>query len=169
MIAASHQILDKRQTLQKIRRIAYEVYENNFEEAEVIFAGIYNQGYQFARLLLHEFAQIAPAKASLVKVSIDKANPMQSEVVLDCSPDFLANKTIIMTDDVLYSGRTFSYSLKPILDIPVHKLQTAVIVDRGHQMFPIAADYVGYALSTTIRQHIEVVLDDEEKFGVYLY
>ncbi len=168
MLLPKNQILDKWQTQQKIRRIAYEVYENNFDETEIVFAGIYDRGYQFAQLLMAEFVQISPIKASLVKISIDKANPMQSEVELDCAPDFLADKTIVMTDDVLYSGRTFSYSLKPILDIPIHKLQTAVIVDRGHQQFPIAADYVGYSLSTTIRQHIEVVLDDEATFGVYL-
>jgi pyrimidine operon attenuation protein / uracil phosphoribosyltransferase len=168
MQTAQPPILNKWQTLQKIRRIAYQIYEGNFEETEIVFAGIYDRGYRFAQLLRDEFVKIAPIPANLVKISIDKANPMQSEVHLDCPPEFLAHKVVIMTDDVLYSGRTFSYSLKPILDIPIKRLQTAVVVDRGHQQFPIAADYVGYALSTTIRQRIEVELFDDERFGVYL-
>ena len=69
---------------------------------------------------------------------------------------------------MLNSGRTLVYSLKPFLNIEIKKIQIAVLVDRGYKSFPVAADFVGYALSTTLKEHIEVVLDDQEKFGVYL-
>ena len=54
------------------------------------------------------------------------------------------------------------------MDVDVKKIETAVLVDRSHKLFPISSDYVGYELSTTLNDHIEVILDPG-KFGVYLY
>jgi pyrimidine operon attenuation protein/uracil phosphoribosyltransferase len=73
-----------------------------------------------------------------------------------------------VVDDVLNTGRTLMHSLKPLLAIEVKKIQIAVMVDRSHRAFPVAAGYVGYSLSTTIQEHIEVVLEEGERFGVYL-
>jgi len=161
-------LLNKEQTLQKIRRIAYEVYENNFEEDEIILAGIYDKGYQFAQLLKKELSNISKLNIKLIKVELDKVSPLQSEVKLDCEFSELENHTIILIDDVLNTGRTLAYSLKPFLNLNIKKLQTAVIVDRNHKNFPISADYIGYALSTTLQEHIEVVLNKEEELGVYI-
>jgi pyrimidine operon attenuation protein/uracil phosphoribosyltransferase len=168
MAVSTTLILDKQQTLQKIRRIAFEIYENNFQEEEIILAGVYDKGYLFAKLLQQQLTAIAPLKSILVKVSLDKFAPLQSEIQLDCDIHLLRNKTIILLDDVLNTGRTFAYSLKPFLNVEIKKIQTAVIVDRNHKQFPISADYVGYSLSTTIQEHIEVNLEDSDKFGVYV-
>jgi pyrimidine operon attenuation protein/uracil phosphoribosyltransferase len=165
-----NQILNRHQILQKIRRMAYEVYEKNLDEPEIIFAGVYDRGYLFAKLLYHEFQRIANIPAFLITINLDKFSPIQSDVSLDCEIDFVKGKTIIIIDDVLNTGRTFAYALRPFLKTEVKRLQTAVLIDRGgHKMFPLSADYSGYELSTTIRQHIHVELADEEKFGVYLY
>lgn len=161
-------LLNKEQTLQKIRRIAYEVYENNFEEDEIILAGIYDKGYQFAQLLETELSNISKINIKLIKVELDKVSPLQSEVKLNCEFSELENHTIILIDDVLNTGRTLAYSLKPFLNLNIKKLQTAVIVDRNHKNFPISADYIGYALSTTLQEHIEVVLNKEQELGVYI-
>lgn len=166
--SAATLILDKEQTLQKIRRIAFEIYENNFQEEEVILAGIYDKGYAFAGMLQKELSAISPLHSVLVKISLEKFSLIQGEVQLDCQKEILQNKSIILIDDVLNTGRTIAHSLKPFLNIQVKKIQTAVIVDRNHKMFPVSADFVGYALSTTIQEHIEVVLQDPEKLGVYL-
>jgi pyrimidine operon attenuation protein/uracil phosphoribosyltransferase len=168
MAATSTLILDKTQTLQKIRRIAFEIYENNFQEEEIILAGIYDKGYLFAGILQQELSAIAPLKTTLVKVSLDKFTPLQSEIQLDCNIEVVRNKVIILLDDVQNTGRTLAYSLKPFLNVEIKKLQTAVIVDRNHKQFPISADYVGYALSTTIQEHIEVNLEEGSNFGVYI-
>lgn len=161
-------ILDQQQTRQKIRRIAFEIYENNFQETEIILAGVYDKGYLLASLIQREIQAIAPLQITIVKVTLDKFSPRQSDVQVDCNPDSLAGKPVILVDDVLYTGRTLAYSLKPFLAVGAKKIQTAVIVDRGYRQFPVAADYVGYALSTTIQEHIEVVLEDEQPVGVYL-
>jgi pyrimidine operon attenuation protein/uracil phosphoribosyltransferase len=168
MTGTSTLILDRKQTLQKIKRIAFEIYENNFQEEDIVLAGIYDQGYQFAQLLEKELHSIAPLKIILVKVTVEKFVRTQAEVRLDCSKDQLRNKSIILIDDVLNTGRTFAHSLKPFLEIETKKIQTAVVVDRSHRLFPVSADYVGYALSTTIQEHIEVILDQSDRLGVYL-
>ncbi len=161
-------ILDKKETLQKIKRIAYEVYERNYQEQEIVIAGIYDKGYFFAELLVKELKQICQLKITLVKIVLDKSAKSQCNVQLDTDINSLKNKVVIVTDDVLNTGRTLVYSLQPFLTIPLKKLQTAVIVNRSHNNFPVSPDYIGYSLSTTLKEHIDVVFE-EDKFGVYMH
>jgi pyrimidine operon attenuation protein/uracil phosphoribosyltransferase len=102
----------------------------------------------------------------LVKISLDKSAPQQSEVTLDCDSKSLQKKCIVVIDDVLNTGRTFAYGLKPFLDIEVKKIEVAVLVNRSHTLFPIYPQYTGYKLSTTINDHVEVTLGKES--AVYL-
>lgn len=167
MAEAKIQLLNKIQTKQKIKRIAYEIYENNFDEKEIVFVGVERMGYIFAKLLVAEYKLISKQKTELIKLLLDKYSPLQSEIKL--VGDYpIKNKVVILVDDVLNTGRTLVYSLKPFINIEIKKLQTAVIIDRNYKLFPVSADYVGYALSTTLKEHIKVVLDDEKTFGVYL-
>ena len=165
----SNQLLNKTQTLQKIRRIAYQVYEQNFEESSIIIAGINGEGYTFAEILVVELRQISKIDVHIARVSFDKKASEQAEINIESEVDTFRNKNIVLCDDVLNTGKTLAFSLRPFLNIPIKKLQVAVIVDRNHPNFPIAADYVGYSLSTTLNEHIQVVLSDEEKTGVYIY
>ncbi|TAD98455.1 MAG: phosphoribosyltransferase [Bacteroidetes bacterium] len=169
MIILENQILNSQQTLQKIRRMAYQIYERNFEENELILAGIHEKGIEIAKILAEELRKIAPISLRIVTVFLDKFAPLQSSIYLDTELELIENKTVILIDDVLNTGRTLAYSLKPFLNIPIKKLQTLLLVDRGYKSFPISADYVGYELSTTVKQHVEVVLDNPQTFGVYLY
>ena len=162
-----HLILDKAQTQQKIKRIAIEIYERNLKEKEIVLAGIYDKGYAFAELLQKELNAVSDIQTILVKVSLHKTSPLQSEITLDADIKTLKMKTIIIVDDVLNTGRTLAYSLKPFLNIEIKKLQVAVVVDRQHKSFPISPDYVGYSLSTTLKEHIEVSFE-KSRFGVYL-
>ena len=167
MSEAKIQLLNKVQTKQKIKRIAYEIYENNFDEKEIVFVGVERMGYIFAKHLIAEYQLISKQKTELIKLLLDKYSPLQSEIKL--VGDYpIKNKVVILVDDVLNTGRTLVYSLKPFINIEIKKLQTAVIIDRNYKLFPVSADYVGYALSTTLKEHIKVVLDDEKEFGVYL-
>lgn len=161
-------ILDKNQVLQKIKRIAYEIYERNFQEEEIIIGGVEDKGYLLAEMIADELHKIASLKTTLVKVSVNKEAKTQSEVKLDCTIADFKKKCIVLVDDVLNSGRTLAYSIKPFLEVNIKKLETAVLVNRSHKLFPISADYNGYELSTTLKEHIEVKLDTED-MGVYLY
>ena len=161
------QLLDKKQTVQKIRRIAHEILEQNFKEQEIVFVGVVDLGYVFAEMLQTFFNEISDIPTRLVKIELDKRAPLQSEIVLDCGLTDLKDKVVILADDVLNTGRTLAYSIKPFLSVEIKKLQTAIIVDRGYHTFPIGADYVGYSLATTTQENIVVELSTEDA-GVYL-
>jgi pyrimidine operon attenuation protein / uracil phosphoribosyltransferase len=166
MVAEKSLILDASQVKQKIRRMAYEIYEHNFKEKGIVVAGIEGQGYVLAKLLVKEIESISPVKAKLVKVSIDKAAPQEKEIQLDCDIKTLKRKSILLVDDVLNTGRTFAYGLKPFLEIEVKKIEIAVLVNRSHTQYPVYPQYTGYELATTIKDHVEVNLGKEA--AVYL-
>jgi pyrimidine operon attenuation protein / uracil phosphoribosyltransferase len=162
-------ILNEAQVRQKIKRIAYEIYENNLLEEEVIVAGIYDKGYMLAQMIKPVLEEISGMKVVLVKVMLDKFTPQQTEISLDCDTAILEKKSVVLVDDVLNTGRTLAYSLKPFLNIGIKKLQTAVMVNRRHKLFPVSADFTGYELSTTLEEHITVELEENKKIGVYLH
>jgi pyrimidine operon attenuation protein/uracil phosphoribosyltransferase len=160
-------ILDHHQVQQKITRMAYEIYENNFREKSIVLAGIAGQGYTLARALAKEIESISPLTVVVAKVSLDKLAPLQGDVSVDMDMKELKKKCIILVDDVLNTGRTLAYGMKPFLDTEVKKIEVAVLVNRSHTLFPILPEYNGYQLSTTLTEHIEVVLD--KKPAVYLH
>jgi len=166
MVADKTLILDARQVQQKIKRMAYEIFEHNFKEKIVVIAGIDGQGYILGQLLAKAIESISPLEIKLVKVSLDKLAPQQSEVMLDCDLKELKKRCIVLVDDVLNTGRTFAYGMTPFLTIEVKKIETAVLVNRSHTLFPINPQYTGYELATTIKDHVEVKLGNET--SVYL-
>ncbi len=109
MVTEKTVILDATQVKQKIRRIAFEIYEHNFKEKSIVVAGIDGQGYVLAKLLAKEVEAISPIEVNLVKVSLDKMAPQQGEVQLDCEIKDVKKKCIILVDDVLNTGRTLVY------------------------------------------------------------
>jgi pyrimidine operon attenuation protein / uracil phosphoribosyltransferase len=159
-------VLAHAQLKQKIRRIAFEIYEQNFKEKVIIVAGIDGQGYVLAKQIVKELENISPAEVKLVKVSLDKLAPQQSEVTLDCGIKEVKKRSIVLVDDVLNTGKTLAYGLKPFLNIEVKKIEIAVLVNRSHANFPIYPMYTGYELATTINDHVEVILGKES--AVYL-
>lgn len=166
MVADKNLILDAAQVKQKIRRMAFEIYENNFKEKSLVIAGIDGQGYVLAKQLTKEVEAVSGIEVNLVKVTLDKLAPQQGEVTLDCDIKLVKKKCIILVDDVLNTGRTLAYGLKPFLDTEVKKIETAVLVNRSHTLFPVYPQYTGYELSTTIKDHVMVVLGKEA--AVYL-
>jgi len=159
-------ILDSDQVHQKIKRIAFEIYENNFKEKGIVLAGIDGQGYVLAKLLAKEIESVSPLTTLVLKVSLDKLAPLQSEVSIDGDIKELKKKCVVLTDDVLNTGRTLAYGLKPFLNIEVKKIEVAVLVNRSHPTFPLTPTYTGYELSTTLTEHVQVELG--KKTAVYL-
>lgn len=168
MTAEKNLILDGSQVKQKIRRMAFEIYENNFKEKSIVIAGIEGQGYVLAKLLAKQLDSISPQEIKLIKIIIDKEAPEQNEITLDCDVKEIKKRSIVLVDDVLNTGRTFTYGIKPFLNTEVKKIETAVLINRGHTLFPVHAKYTGYELATTIKDHIEVILSKEE-MAVYLH
>ena len=121
-----------------------------------------------ARLLVKELKKISPFEITLIKIEFEQESPSEKSIKVNCNPSDLKKKVLILVDDVLHTGRTFMHSLRPFLDVDMKKIETVVLIDRSHKLFPISSDYTGYELSTTLDEHIEVALDNGN-FGVYLY
>lgn len=161
-------ILDHKQIQQKLDRIAYQILEDNLNEQEIIIAGILPQGSLIARRLKERLDQIAPFKSSIINIELDKLstslNARLDVDVKDCS-----DKVIILVDDVLNSGKTLAYGFGVFLDVPLKKLRTVVLVDRNHKSFPVSTDFSGIALSTVLKEHVEVQLSESgEEDAVYM-
>jgi len=161
-------ILDTLQIRQKLSRLAFEVYENNFSEKELLVVGIEGNGYKVAQHLSEELKKISPLKITIGKITLNKEKPWEGEPSIDFAEKTFVNKTIILVDDVLNSGKTLMYAVKLFLDKPVKKINTVILVDRSHTRFPVKADYVGLTLSTTLQEHIEADFSKKEKEAVYL-
>lgn len=161
-------ILDGSQIKQKIKRLAIEILENNFEEKTIVLIGINNNGTGFARLLEKELKKITEITIQLATIRLNPAAPLSIPIELNIPVESLKNKTIIVVDDVANTGRTIFYACKPILDILPKKLEVAVLVDRRHKTFPIYPKYVGFSLATTLKEDIELQIMNKEEWGVYL-
>ena len=160
-------ILNHHQIEQKINRIAYQIYEDNHNEKQIIMAGIETNGFIFAQLLKDKIESISPIQVILQSLKIDKKNPIENKVSLNLSNSQIKNQSIVVVDDVLNSGKTMMYGLQCFLGVPIKKLTTAVLVNRSHKRFPVNANYVGLSLATTLEEHIEVSLE-KENYGAYL-
>src|SRR4030095_1486811 len=158
-------ILTKEVAGKKLRRMAYEILENNFEESQLILAGIRDSGSIIARNIQHLLEEIAKVDTKLVTISLDKKHPREVEVSEKI--DF-NNKVIILIDDVSNSGKTLSFALKPFLEFQPKKIQTLVLVERSHKVFPVKPDYVGLSVAATIQEHIYVEVEGEVVKGAYL-
>jgi pyrimidine operon attenuation protein/uracil phosphoribosyltransferase len=163
----SIQILTHKQVTQKIRRLAYQIYENNFDQKSVALVGIQTMGFFLAKAIQEVLQEISPLEINLLSLEMDKNQPLSNPIRLSAPVEQLANQNVILIDDVLNSGKTMFYALQPFFGIPIKKLQTLVLVNRDYKNFPINPDYVGYSLATTLQNHVAVVLDKAEK-GVFL-
>lgn len=163
-------ILNKTQIQQKSRRIAYQILEDNFEEQSIILVGIALRGYTFAQRLQKILQEIAPEKAiELIKVNIEKSK-RTLEATTDQPVEIANNKAIVIVDDVLNSGRTLAYALGVFINVPLKKMRTAVLIDRSHHSFPIFSDFYGLKLSTILKEHVTVCLEeiDNEEDAAWL-
>ncbi len=165
MATDKNYILSKETAAKRLRRMAFEILENNMEEKELILAGIRESGSVVAKNIQKELLTISEIKTTLITLTLDKKEP--KEVLINKPFDF-NDKVIIVIDDVSNSGKTLLYALKPFLDYHPRKIQTLVLVERKHNNFPVSPDYVGVSVSTTLQEHIYVEVKDDEVTGAYM-
>ncbi|HEY4154629.1 MAG TPA: phosphoribosyltransferase family protein [Puia sp.] len=149
----------------KMKRMAYEILENNFGEQEFILAGIRDKGLVIARNIQALLNGISKISTELLSVNLDKNNP---QVVTLDKQISLRDKVILLIDDVSNSGRTLLYALKPFLNTDLRKVQTLVLVERSHNAFPVKPDYVGLSVATTLQEHIVVEVEGDLVKGAWL-
>ncbi|MGG7036090.1 MAG: phosphoribosyltransferase family protein [Flavobacterium sp.] len=157
-------ILSHQEIEHKIKRIAYQIYETFPEENEIIIAGIASNGYILAQKIGAVLEKISPIKVSLCEVVIDKKNPLTA-IKTSLESNQYADKGIVLVDDVLNSGTTLVYGVKHFLEVPLKKFKTAVLVDRNHKKYPVKADFKGISLSTSLKEHVQVVFEKENSYA----
>ena len=157
-------ILDQKQIDHKIKRIAYQIYENNVSEKEVVIAGIFENGFVFAKKIKTVIEKISPIKVIMCKVMIDKKNPIEP-ITTSLESKIYKNKSLVLVDDVLHSGTTLIYGIKHFLQVPLKQFNTAVLVDRNHKKYPVKADFKGISLSTSINENVSVVFEKGNYFA----
>ncbi|HTL08047.1 MAG TPA: phosphoribosyltransferase family protein [Chitinophagaceae bacterium] len=158
-------ILDEARAAKKLRRMAYEIIENNTEEKELVLAGIRESGTVMATNIQQLLAEISNVRTELYIISLDKHLP--STVTLSKEGNF-TDKVIIVIDDVAMSGKTLLYAMQPFLSFHPKKIQTLVLVERSHKAFPVKPDYVGLSIATTLQEHIYVEVEGNTIKGAYL-
>jgi len=154
-------ILNNQEINHKIRRIAFQILENNSNEQEIIVAGVANNGYLFAEKLQVVLTTITDSKITLCKVVMDKKKPL-SKIETSLNEKDYTNKSIVLVDDVLNSGSTLIYAIRHFLNVPLKQFKTAVLVNRNHKKFPVKADFKGVSLSTSLQEHITVEFNEDE-------
>ena len=150
----SNVILNSNQIVQKIKRLSYELYENNLEEKKVILFGINSNGNILSNRIKKNLDNLFPVNIESYNLKVDVNNSTFNK--LDLERDSLNGKVVIIVDDVLNSGKTIAYSINLILPFFPKKIEVAVLVDRSHKNFPILAKYSGVKLNTTINEHVKI-------------
>jgi pyrimidine operon attenuation protein/uracil phosphoribosyltransferase len=149
----------------KLRRMALEIAERNYDEPRLILIGIKDHGTVIAKKISDYLRPVFKGEVILVDLGIDKKHP--AAVTLSAVMDF-NDKVILLIDDVANSGRTMLYALKPLLEQYPKKIQTLALVERTHKTFPLDVDYVGISVSTTLDEHIYVEVENEMIIGAWI-
>lgn len=152
-------ILNHQEIEHKIKRIAYQIYETFVDEEEIVIAGISNNGFVFAQKLSIALQSISKLKISLCEVKIDKQN-LFATITTNIPKELYSDKGLVLVDDVLNSGSTLVYGVKHFLEVPLKKFKTVVLVDRNHKKYPVKADFKGISLSTSSKEHVHVVFEN---------
>ena len=139
--------------------MAFQIFERHFEENELVLAGIADRGYTLAIRIAEELKKAGMPDVRLIELKLDKQNLIKQNYQIT---EEVSGKVVIVVDDVLNSGKTLLFGVKPFLSHPVKHLATLVLIDRSHRQYPVHADFVGMPMATTLAQHIQVVFSDTE-------
>ncbi|HZW68518.1 MAG TPA: bifunctional pyr operon transcriptional regulator/uracil phosphoribosyltransferase PyrR [Pseudogracilibacillus sp.] len=170
-------VLDDAAMNRALTRIAHEILERNKGGEHIVLVGIKTRGIPLAKRLQAKIKQIESITVPIGELDItmyrdDLQKKTEDAEVISNSMDLeLVNKTVILVDDVLYTGRTVRAAMDAIMDSgrPA-QIQLAVLVDRGHRELPIRADYVGKNIPTSMKEIIVVHLDEMDgvdEVGIY--
>ncbi len=158
-----------------IRRLAHEIVENNQGTGNLVLVGLLSRGFPLAKRLAHEIQAFEGAAVPVGSLDIglyrDDLTRRSDPPVLrrsDIPP--IDDATVVLVDDVLFTGRSIRAALEALLDFgrPA-RVRLAVFVDRGHRELPIRPDFVGKNIPTSVAQGVRVRLSETDgEDGVYL-
>ncbi len=159
-------ILSKEEAIQKLHRMALELAEElNGDHVPVIIIGIRNSGTVIADIVGGFLKKYVTNDIKIISVTMDKSRPVKVELSEQID---LNNLHVVVADDVTNSGKALLYALKPLLEFHPKSIQTLVLVERMHKLYPVKPDYVGLSVATTLQDHIQVEVKDGEVMGAYV-
>src|SRR3954467_3304361 len=163
------QVMDADRMARALTRIAHEIVERNRGTSDLALVGIRTRGVPLARRLAHALKEITreDVPTGALDITLYRDDLMRHAV----GPQPVVRRTeiafsiddrrILLVDDVLYTGRTIRSALDALIDFGrPRSIQLIVLVDRGHRELPIKADYVGKNLPTSIKQSVQVRLQE---------
>ncbi len=169
--SAEKLLLDEDAMARTLRRIAHEIVEGNADLGRLALVGIHTRGVPLAQRLRRQIAELSGVEPAAGTVDITfyrddvsvrgRGAPRHAQpVVRATSLDFpLEGKTVVLVDDVLYTGRTIRAAIEALFDYGrPERVQLAVLADRGHRELPIRPDYVGKNLPSARDERIQVQL-----------
>jgi pyrimidine operon attenuation protein/uracil phosphoribosyltransferase len=167
----ARQVLQQADIARALTRISHEILESNRGSDGLVLLGIPTRGVLLARRLgaLLDGVPVGAVDVTMYRDDLAK-NPTRAPSPTDIPAGGIDGKTVILVDDVLYSGRTIRAALDALSDIGRPRaVRLAVLVDRGHRELPIRADFVGKNLPSSADERINVKLseiDDSEEVTI---
>lgn len=162
---ASRVVLDDSDIMRALTRIAHEILERNKGAADVVLLGIPTRGVPLAERIAERIAEVegyaVPVGSLDVTMYRDdlRMKPARALLPTQIPGSGIDGRTVVLVDDVLFSGRTIRSALDALNDIGRPRaVQLAVLVDRGHRELPIRADFVGKNLPTSLVERVKVTL-----------
>ena len=154
--------------VRKLDRMAREMLEVHYEEAQIVLIGVDGQGLAVSEALARRLKELSSIDVIQGCLRMHKDAPLDHALECDVAPDALEDRIVFLVDDVLNSGRTLIHGVQHLLQGRPREVHTAVLVDRKHRSFPIRADFCGLTLSTQLNEHIAVDLSDGETATVHV-
>ncbi len=162
-------VLDAADVRRTLVRIAHEVVERTGDPSQLAIVGIHRRGAVLARRLHAQLAELLDQPVPLGELDIsfyrdDLGRRAEAPTVHDTRIDFdLDGRTVVLVDDVLFTGRTVRAAIEALFDYgrPA-RVQLAVLADRGHRELPIRPDYVGKNLPTSRDERVNVLLEETD-------
>ena len=158
-------ILDYQDVENKIKRISLEILEDNIDQKKLILFGVSKNGKIIAKKIIASIKKHSKIDLELIGVEI----VLNSENLLKFDKNFrVNNRSVIIVSDVSQSAKTLQLIISSLMSQDPFKIKTAVMVNRDHSLFPVKINFSGLNLSTSVNEHVDVSVNKDEEFTVYL-
>jgi len=162
------EILSPEELRRTVNRLASQIVERAGDLSDLVLLGIYTRGVPLSQRLANQIALLEQLQVPIGALDITfyrddldqvgMRTPAQTRIPFD-----LTGKTVVLVDDVIYSGRTIRAALNAVIEYGrPEAIQLAVLVDRGHRQLPIQADFIGKELPTSREEQVRVYLEEED-------
>jgi pyrimidine operon attenuation protein/uracil phosphoribosyltransferase len=162
-------VLDARDVSRALTRISHEILERNRGSGDLVLLGIPTRGVHLAHRIAAKIAEVEGTEVAVGSLDVTmyrddlRMRPARALLPTEIPPSGIDDRTVVLVDDVLYSGRTIRAALDAMNDIGrPQAVRLAVLVDRGHRDLPIRADFVGKNLPTSTAESVAVRLVEHD-------